>query len=160
MASDWVEHRDPRNKASGQSVNNQNGYLPERQHGKASKPVREEIAQSMGIPKSTLDNRVKAASKIVKEKLDLDKTPPEKLEAAARVILDTPPAKIGGPRKGEPFSVGEETSKGRRLRLKLYPADAVAFADWLRKRYPASFSLDDIRAYRDALAELVKELEP
>ena len=152
---------------NGQSVNNETRYLPKRQHGKAPKPVREEVARALGISKPTLDSRVKAASKIVKkaapdvftEDLDLDMTPPEKLEEAARVLRDTPSARKGPPPKGEPFSLGEETSKGRRLRLKLYPADAVAFAKWIRQRHPKIFTLDDIRAYRDALAELVKELE-
>jgi ParB-like chromosome segregation protein Spo0J len=61
---------------------------PRKGRGRPPKPVAQAVADALGINRNTLDSRVKAASKAVGRPLDLDKTPPEELERAAREIRD------------------------------------------------------------------------
>lgn len=141
--------------------NLQNGKAKRDGPGRPPKPVMQEMAESLGISRQRLQARVESASKIVGKKLDLDTTPPDELIEAADAIEETPPKRKGRPSKGEPLSKGNTDYRGGLARLEcwLYPADAQAFAGWVRARHPDSFTLDNIRAYRDALIDLVKELE-
>ncbi len=119
--------------------------------------VAHEVAKSIGISVSTLQKRVASAARDVGKPLSLDHTPAKELDIAADQIANKQPAKRHG--KLAVPSLGKPTKKGVELTAAVYPANAAQFAEWMRKRHPASFSLDDIRAYRDALIELVKHLE-
>jgi ParB/Sulfiredoxin domain len=122
-----------------------------------SDPVDYETGKMLGISTSTVRNRRKAISVLANmpEIMSPD-VKPEDLKKAALKVLAMPPEQ----RNSAVPSKGRINAAGRTiLSCNIYPSDAGHFATWIRKRYPVSFTLDQIRAYRDALIGLVEELE-
>jgi hypothetical protein len=122
---------------------------PKNGRGRPKKPVAETVSQETGVDRGTLKSRLKNASDDLglDKPLDLDETPVPVMVDAAQQL-----------RALDQVEAEKKEAKGPRLNLNIYPHDPSAFIVWLRKRHPEQFSLDDLRAYRDALISLVAEL--
>ena len=115
--------------------------------------IKKAISQAMDVTQAKLQDRVLAASKSTGLTLSLDQSPPGVLDEAARKLLSEP--------RSEPLNKTQRVlADGSKCLVgNICPSKAPAFALWIRKRYPASFTLDQVRAFRDALIGLVSELE-
>jgi len=123
-------------------------------------PVRAEVASAMGITIPAVKSRINHASVISGVRLNLDQSSTEELEKAASIINVAPEPKRGSRSPSATPVPARKTSTDSVLSCSnLKPTDAPAFATWIKRRYPASFTLDQVRAFRDALVTLVQELE-
>ncbi len=126
------------------------------------RPVTCMVAQATGLGRKTLDARIGSASIDVGVPIDLDSTPPPELRAHARKIEGLPSKRM----TGGGCSEEEDPSRGRKqpngdlnLQARICPDNPQSLCDWLKRRYPKSLTLDQIRNIRDAIVAMIKDIE-
>jgi hypothetical protein len=130
-----------------------NGRIP-KEGSPITVPVRRDTAAALGVSPYTVRDRIDDAKVLTgNHDLNIETNSPEEIEGAAKAVRSAPPITKDNPSPGR--------IRTRRVSFSptLFPSDAPAFAAYIKKRHPEHFTLDQIRAFRDALIELVEDLE-